>query len=223
MCLSRTLLQFAVAFSICFLAAVAAVASDVRERTRPVNPAGTAVSADQAQSLTLTLTPASVRTVQTWLRTAGTVGDDNRKLSAVICSDDAKLLSAGQRARATPLESRSSMYQARVSRVTSKDGCGVLELTLSGQARAGSRDYLLEVIVDRGELLSVPNEAIIEEEGRRLVYVQVGAAAYLPREITAGIQGELYTQILSGVEPGDQVVTIGSFFIDSEFKMKGAR
>jgi hypothetical protein len=37
-----------------------------------------------------------------------------------------------------------------------------------------------------------------------------------------GFQGELYTQILGGLENGDQVVTFGSFFIDSEHKLKHA-
>ena len=69
--------------------------------------------------------------------------------------------------------------------------------------------------------VSVPNEAIIEEGDRRLVYVQQGDQ-YLPQEIKTGIQGELYTQILDGLTDGNQVVTFGSFFIDSEFKLKGA-
>ena len=36
----------------------------------------------------------------------------------------------------------------------------------------------------------------------------------------AGIQGELYTQVLDGLSDGDQVVTLGSFFIDAEQKLK---
>ena len=43
---------------------------------------------------------------------------------------------------------------------------------------------------------------------------------YVPQEIHTGVQGELYTQVLHGLAEGDQVVTIGSFFIDSEYKLK---
>jgi hypothetical protein len=39
--------------------------------------------------------------------------------------------------------------------------------------------------------------------------------------MTGGLQGELYTEVTSGVREGEQVVTFGSFFIDSEFKLKG--
>jgi Cu(I)/Ag(I) efflux system membrane fusion protein len=79
----------------------------------------------------------------------------------------------------------------------------------------------MEIVVERDPLLSVPNEAIIEEGDRRVVYVLQGADQYVQREIHTGVQGELYTEILDGVADGDQVVTFGSFFIDAEHKLKG--
>ena len=39
--------------------------------------------------------------------------------------------------------------------------------------------------------------------------------------IEPGVQGELYTQILDGVTEGEQVVTLGSFFVDADRKLKG--
>ena len=36
------------------------------------------------------------------------------------------------------------------------------------------------------------------------------------------LQGELFTQVLEGLQPGEQVITIGSFFIDAEHKLKGS-
>ena len=67
----------------------------------------------------------------------------------------------------------------------------------------------------------MPNEAIIEEGDRHVVYVQQQAGQYVPQEIQTGIQGELYTQVLDGLKDGEQVVTFGSFFIDAEHKLKG--
>jgi Cu(I)/Ag(I) efflux system membrane fusion protein len=80
----------------------------------------------------------------------------------------------------------------------------------------------MEILIEQGPFLSVPNEAIIEEAEQRIVYVQQQEGQYAPREIHIGIQGELYTQILAGVDDGDQVVTFGSFFIDAEHKLKGS-
>jgi hypothetical protein len=36
------------------------------------------------------------------------------------------------------------------------------------------------------------------------------------------MRGELFTQVLDGLTPGEQVVTTGSFFIDAEHKLKGS-
>ena len=74
----------------------------------------------------------------------------------------------------------------------------------------------------RGEFLSIPNEAIIEEGNKHVVYVQKEGGQYAPVEIRTGIQGELYTAVESGLTEGDQVVSFGSFFVDSEYKLKFA-
>ena len=78
----------------------------------------------------------------------------------------------------------------------------------------------MEIVAEQGPFLVVPNEAIIEEGDTHIVYVQQGGE-YVPKEVTTGIQGELYTQVLGGLEPNAQVVTFGSFFIDAEHKLKG--
>jgi Cu(I)/Ag(I) efflux system membrane fusion protein len=80
----------------------------------------------------------------------------------------------------------------------------------------------MEIVGERGEFLSIPNEAIIEEGASHFVYVQQQPGNYVPQQIDIGIQGEIYTHVLSGLKQGDEVITFGSFFIDSEFKLKGS-
>ena len=63
-----SLLGFAVV-----IAARAVFAASVRDFTRPSTPSGTAVTETQASELTLTLTEAAMRPIQTWVRTAGTI------------------------------------------------------------------------------------------------------------------------------------------------------
>jgi Cu(I)/Ag(I) efflux system membrane fusion protein len=94
-------------------------------------------------------------------------------------------------------------------------------VVLSGQGRQNASRYILEIVTEPLESLSVPNEAIIETGGKRVVYVQQQQGQYEPREIQAGLQGELFTQVLEGLKPGEQVVTFGSFFIDANHKLKG--
>lgn len=208
----------------CVVVAVSASAqqvgpSRVRDHTRPAEVQK--VSESQAADVTLTLSQAAVRPIQVWVRTAGAIDKNLKILTAYIAPPNAGLVQVGQRVRSFPPESKSSMYQARVTRVVPQGGRVLVEATLSANGRVDSRNYVMEIVVDRGEFLSIPNEAIIEEGDKHIVYVQSQPGQYMPHEVETGVQGELYTQVLKGLNEGDQVVTIGSFFIDSEYKLKG--
>ena len=113
------------------------------------------------------------------------------------------------------------MYQARVSAIDSRQDGVMVSATLAGPGRQDSVRYILEIVTERGDVLSVPNEAVIEIDGKQVVYVQEQQGRYVPRDIQLGVQGELFAQVLSGLKPGEQVVTFGSFFIDAEHKLKG--
>ena len=198
----------------------AAHGQGVRSHTR-LTPRGTTVSQSQAADLTLTVTEAATRPVQTWVRTAGRIDTARKVITAYLGEPEAGLVKAGQRARVFPVESRSSMNQARVTRAVPDNGRLRIEVTLAATGRENTRSYLIEIVTDRGEMLSVANESIIEEGDKHIVYIQRQEGQYEPQEIKTGIQGELYTQVLDGLREGDQVVTFGSFFIDSEYKLKG--
>ena len=215
MTLTRTFLLL-----ISLVAVESAAAQGVREHTRLV-PRGTTVTKSQADALTLTVGTVSLRPVQSWIRAAGTIDKTNKILSADISGPDATLMKVGQRVRAFPPSSKSSMYQAFVTRVIPRGGGVTVEASLASTGRQNSALYVMEIVVERGPFLSVPNEAIIEEGAKHVVYVQQRPGQYTPQEIHTGVQGELYTQVLDGVKDGDQVVTVGSFFIDAEHKLKG--
>jgi len=156
------------------------------------------------------------------VRTAGAIDAARRVVSVHLSGTEAGLVKVGQRARTFPVESRSSMYQARVVRVT-PEGKGVrADVELAAVGWPTTKGYVVEIVTDHGELLSVPNEALIEEGGTRVVYRQAADGQYEPTPVQTGVQGELFTQVTGGLKDGDQVVTFGSFFIDSEFKLKGA-
>ena len=193
----------------------------VRARFRTGARSSTRVDQSQAEALTLTVSAVAPRPIQKWIRTAGTIDKTGKVLGAFVSGPDAALLEAGQRVRAFPPSSKSSMYQAFLTRVIPREGGADVAATLASIGRPHTTLYVMEIVVEQGPFLSVPNEAIIEEADKHVVYVQQQAGQYLPREIQAGIQGELYTQVLGGVKDGDQVVTFGSFFIDAEQKLKG--
>lgn len=197
-------------------------AQSVREHTRQPSNRSTAVTESQATELTLTLTEASVRPIQIWVRTAGVADATGQTVTAFVSSVEGAFVRVGQRVRAFPPESRSSMYQARISQVMPQGDRVLVKATLVGPGRQNSTRYVLEIVTERGEFLSVANEAIIETVGKHVVYVQQPQGRYVPREIQIGTQGELWTQVIDGLKPGEQVVTFGSFFIDAEYKLKGS-
>jgi hypothetical protein len=202
----------------CVAAGVAA-AQNPRSHTR-LDPRGTRITESQAETLTLTLGTAEVRLLQTWVRMAGTIDKTGKILSGSASGTDAPLLKVGQRVRAFPPSSKSSMYQAYVTRVTQQASGVAVEATLAATGRANTTLYVMEIVVEQGPFLVVPNEAIIEEGDKHVVYIQQ-QGEYVPREVHTGIQGELYTQVLDGLQPNTPVVTFGSFFIDAEHKLKG--
>jgi len=204
------------------LTALSLSAQGIRERIRK-SAEGTKISESQAADVTLTLSTVATRSIQQVIRTGGAIDKSHKVITAAVPSKDASFVQVGQRVKSFPPESKSSMYQARVTRVSSRDGKTFIEATLSGKGIEGRLNYVVEIIVERGEFLSIPNEAIIEEGDHRIVYVQQKDGSeinYNPRTIETGFQGELYTQIMSGLKEGEQVVTFGSFFIDSNYKLK---
>lgn len=63
------------------------------------------------------------------------------------------------------------------------------------------------------EALSVPLAALVEEDGRTVAFVQVSGEAFQKRDLTLGIHDGEFVQILSGLSPGERVVTKGAYAI----------
>ena len=205
------------------LAVLASPASSqsIRDRIRLSRDKLTPITEAQANELTLTLNDAAIRPIQIWVRTAGVIDPARRLITAIVPAHEAVHVKVGQRVRAFPPESRSSMFQAKIAGVTTTAGATVVSAVLSGPGHQGSARYVLEIVTEPLDTLSVPNEAIIESDGKHVVYVEAEKGRYVPQEIRPGIQGELYTQVLDGLKAGQQVVTFGSFFIDANHKLKG--
>ncbi len=66
----------------------------------------------------------------------------------------------------------------------------------------------------------VPSEAIVRSGDREQVFVVREPGKFEPREVTLGVSAEGMTQILSGVDAGERVVTSSQFLIDSESKLR---
>ncbi|NVK36319.1 MAG: efflux RND transporter periplasmic adaptor subunit [Gammaproteobacteria bacterium] len=67
----------------------------------------------------------------------------------------------------------------------------------------------------------VVNQAIHTLEGKRVVFIKQGNR-YLAKPITLGLQDNEYSEILAGVESGEEVVVTNSYLIKADFEKSGA-
>jgi Cu(I)/Ag(I) efflux system membrane fusion protein len=71
-------------------------------------------------------------------------------------------------------------------------------------------------------VLTVPTEAVIRTGRRAVVILALGEGKFKPVEVTPGFEAEGKTQILDGLEKGQQVVASGQFLIDSTSSLRTA-
>lgn len=77
-------------------------------------------------------------------------------------------------------------------------------------------------VSQRPEAVVVPDEAVIRSGLRTLVILAKGGGYFEPREVKTGISAEGFTEIVSGVSEGEEIVTSSQFLIDSESNLKAA-
>lgn len=68
--------------------------------------------------------------------------------------------------------------------------------------------------------LSVPTEAILHDSQGAHVIVAIGDGKFTPRTIATGISSRGRTEVISGLQAGEDVVTSSQFMIDSESALR---
>lgn len=64
--------------------------------------------------------------------------------------------------------------------------------------------------------LTVPASAVIRTGDRNVVFVDMGGGTLMPQEVALGRAAGDYVEVLSGLEPGQRVVTSAQFLLESE-------
>jgi len=62
------------------------------------------------------------------------------------------------------------------------------------------------------DIVKIPDEAILLQEGLKKIFIVRGDSAFA-RDIETGLSSDGYTEVISGVSPGDTVVTLGQAFL----------
>jgi Cu(I)/Ag(I) efflux system membrane fusion protein len=148
-------------------------------------------------------------------------------IAADIYESELPLIKVGERA------------QIRLSYFPGQEYSAVLDFiypTLSAESRTAKARFTLpnpqgklkpqmfgqvELKINLGRRLAVPEDAVLDTGTRQIVYIDKGEGNFEPREVTAGLRAEKWVEILKGVKPGEKVASSANFLIDSEAKLKG--
>ncbi|MEE9910322.1 MAG: efflux RND transporter periplasmic adaptor subunit [Deltaproteobacteria bacterium] len=81
----------------------------------------------------------------------------------------------------------------------------------------------VEIKINLGRKLVVPESAVMDTGRAMVVYVDLGDGAFEPREIKTGIRTDGYIEVLRGLKSGERVVAAANFLVDSEAQLKGIK
>ena len=80
----------------------------------------------------------------------------------------------------------------------------------------------VELEVNQGTGLLIPEEAVLDSGERKIVFVQTKEGVFEPREVKTGPRSGGEVLITRGLKAGEKVVASGNFLIDSESQLKSA-
>ncbi len=81
----------------------------------------------------------------------------------------------------------------------------------------------VEIKINLGNKLAIPESAVIDTGIRQIVYVDKGEGYFEPREVMLGLKTEGMVEVLKGIKAGEKVASSGNFLIDSEAQLKGVK
>ncbi|WP_077729688.1 efflux RND transporter periplasmic adaptor subunit [Methylocaldum sp. 14B] len=73
-----------------------------------------------------------------------------------------------------------------------------------------------------GQVLAVPDSAVLDSGTRQVVLVQRGEGLFEPRVVKPGWRADGYVEVLEGLTAGETVVSRANFLIDAESNLKAA-
>jgi Cu(I)/Ag(I) efflux system membrane fusion protein len=97
-----------------------------------------------------------------------------------------------------------------------------LELpNLKGELKPGTYgEAVIQGPVHQGIL--VPLDAVLEAGTQKVAFIALGNGRFEPRSVTTGIRVGDQVEILSGLEPDEEVITRANFLVDSESRLQAA-
>ncbi len=141
---------------------------------------------------------------------------------------EAPEIKAGQRADVTLSYYPGRVYRSKVTYIYPQ--LDNATRTLKARVELPNPDFALkpdmyanvDLKIDYGKRLVVPQEAVMDSGAEALVFVAHEGGYFEPRKVTVGAKVDNTLIVLGGLKAGERVVTSANFLIDSESKLKSA-
>ncbi len=75
---------------------------------------------------------------------------------------------------------------------------------------------------ERRTLLAIPSPAVQELDGKTMVFVVEPQGGFTAKEVTLGTEVDGWIEVLSGLQPGERLVTAGGFLLKSQLSKSAA-
>jgi len=148
---------------------------------------------------------------------------------ADIYEADLPLIRPGQDALIAMAGSPDQSYHARID---------FINPSLAGETRTAKARFTIpnpgeklkpqmytdvEIKIDLGRRLTVPDDAVIDTGIRQIVYVDKGDGNFEPREVMLGARIERFREVIRGLKAGEKVAGSAAFLVDSEAQLRGVK
>lgn len=80
----------------------------------------------------------------------------------------------------------------------------------------------VKIKVDAGDVLAIPQDAVLHSGDRAFVFVVKDKGKFQPRAVSVGRRLGEYYEVLTGLSDGETIVTAANFLIDSESRLRSA-
>jgi Cu(I)/Ag(I) efflux system membrane fusion protein len=153
-------------------------------------------------------------------------GIDRVWVEAEVYESDLPVVAVGQTATVTLPYAPGQTYTGRVSFIypylQGATRTARVRVALPNPKLAIKPDMYAEVAIQRnlGERLTVPEQAVLYAGQRSFVFLDLGDGRLRPNEVKTGLVTGDGIEILSGLAPGDVIVTSGNFLVAAEARLK---
>jgi Cu(I)/Ag(I) efflux system membrane fusion protein len=141
------------------------------------------------------------------------------ELPLVRAGMSASIEVAGTQTRA--LEGKVDAVLPTISETTRAARVRIVVPNPDGSLRPGAF-ATVALAADLGEQVQVDIDAVLETGTRELAYVETADGRFEPREVRLGARSSGRAVVLSGLEPGERVVSHATFLVDSESRLRSA-